>query len=395
MSLVDLFAREYDSPAIMHYPVGELLRGTVSVKRGSDGWLRPWRLTEAQRRVLLSCRAWHPGLFRQMAACTAGICLEFETDAHQIALEIRLDAEPQGTTKVLELVDASIAPSRQTHDGVSCEVDGLHLPYRMPIVSTEFDSSQEPVALVGFDIAPGEQNQIPGLGTRRRVTLRLPSLRGCELRDLLCDGTYVEPCEKRPKLLVIGDSVAQGFVADDPAWAWPSLLASALGLELVNQGIGGEVFQPGFVADVASQLSCEHVVVALGANYRFERCSASIVAAEIRAFLGELESFGSETNIWIVSPVWLDRIMWPAHPHSCIDQLEALLTDALKRHEGWHFVSGKELMDQESYLLAEDACHPGPFGHEQIAERLAARMSKSENREHPQPQHQSAESSSR
>ena len=58
-----------------------LLRGIVGSTTDADGWTRPLRFTPGQLKALGSCREWHPGLYRQLAACTAGVSLQFETDS--------------------------------------------------------------------------------------------------------------------------------------------------------------------------------------------------------------------------------------------------------------------------------------------------------------------------
>ena len=62
-------------------PAAGFLHGEVGATERYHRWVRPLRFSDEQIRALGSVQAWHPGLYRQMARTTAGICIEFETDA--------------------------------------------------------------------------------------------------------------------------------------------------------------------------------------------------------------------------------------------------------------------------------------------------------------------------
>lgn len=90
----------------------ELVRGAIELEELPYGWVRPWRFSAAQRRALASCLAWYPGIYRQMAACTAGVRLEFETDASEVFIEVRTDREPRATRNVLAGMKPQVGQSR-------------------------------------------------------------------------------------------------------------------------------------------------------------------------------------------------------------------------------------------------------------------------------------------
>ncbi|UQF78617.1 MAG: hypothetical protein M3I19_02745 [Lancefieldella parvula] len=76
----------------------------------------------------------------------------------------------------------------------------------------------------------------------------------------------------KKKLVVFGDSIAQGFVIERPDQTWPRCLAKRMKLEVVNQGIGGQVYQPGsytFIEDASL------VVVALGSKLSIRKMHQS------------------------------------------------------------------------------------------------------------------------
>ena len=136
-------------------------------------------------------------------------------------------------------------------DGLSCDVDGRHLPLALP---SEGDDLVE-FLLDGPDDAPEPGvRSLPGMGRTHHVRIWLPCLSGCAVGRVMGDGTFVRPVSARRRLLVIGDSIAQGFVAGDPALSWPSVLSLRYDLDLANQGIGGQVFQAGVLTGLSSAI---------------------------------------------------------------------------------------------------------------------------------------------
>lgn len=342
-----------------------LLHGAIRAVPERDGWARPWRFSAEQLRALGSCQAWHPGLYRQMARATAGICVEFTTDSSEVALEVVVDEEPPGTRAVLAYVDGPGAAL--PHDGLSCDVDGRHLDVRLP---------REGEAHVLFELDDpcevplGSIMRLPGMGDTHHVRIWLPCLRGCMLRDVVGNGSVIEAVPARAHLLVLGDSIAQGFVAEDPAFAWPVLLANRLGLDLVNQGVGGQVFQPGTLFGLAKSVRPERIVIELGENYRFEPCRARLVTRDVRSYLLEASRLWPDVDTTVLTPLWHDEFAYPSHPLSCFESIPTFLSAHVAPHDQMRLVDGMRLMDHKTSLMADLFEHPGPEGSRQIAERL-------------------------
>lgn len=357
--------------------VGELLCGCVEVESQGGGWLRPRRLSGFQTKALCSCLASRPGLFRQMAVATSGVCLRFATDADEIAISVRLDAEPQGTTSVLAPLDRG---RRRAHDGFGVVVDGRRVPCdttRELARPWPWLAGSRGMRLVSCSLREDDAETagfmtIPGLGKRRCVTVWLPCLRGCSVRDLWTDGTYVEPLPPRERLLVIGDSIGQGFCCDDPAGSWAALLADELDLELLNQSVGGQVFQPSSlpgneVGDIA------RIIVQLGLNYRWETLPASRIEQDAHACVRELARRFGDVPICLLTPTWYDEVASPSRNQAGA-HVDRLLRSAVEGLPTVSVVDGLRLVDHDASLFV-DGEHPGPRGHEQFATRLASCIS--------------------
>lgn len=344
-------------------PAEGLLHGAVSVERTKDGWVRPLRFFPSQLRALGSCAAWHPSLYRAQARTTSGIVVEFETDASECALQIDVDPEPRTTTAQIEL--AAQGPTDDPFDGVSATVDGRHVSVCMP--------PEGPVELV-VDLA-GEVDEpcLPGFDPRRHVRLYLPALRGCQVANVVCDGTYVEPVAPRPALLVLGDSISQGFLAGDPAGTWPAVVAAEKGLDLVNQGVGGLVFQPTALMGLGALEPPAAVWVALGPNYRFEGWSRALVAREICTYVDAVCSLWPGSPVFVATPTPHDEEAYPTHRGAAYGEVPGLIADACARHPEVTLVDGLELIEDRARYFA-DADHPSARGARLMALRVGRVM---------------------
>ena len=359
-------------------PAVDYLRGALDVAELPNGWQRPVRVQESVLRALTSCEANHPGLFRQMASATSGMCLRLATDASELAVAVRLDREPRGTADVLEACER--VGGRRPYDGVSCWVDGRRLGCqtpRLPQRALPWLGDVGGMGIACFDLRdpksePGEGVMaLPGLGKRHEVCIWLPCLRGCDLRELWLDGTYVEALPARPSLLVLGDSIGQGFCADDPAGTWPALLAERLGLDLLNQSIGGQVLQASTIPHVAMGPN-DRIVVELGANYRWDPRPRVALEHEVRAYLGGVRHRWPNTPTWVVTPLWHDEESSASKSADCLQWVASSLAQAATE-VGARLVEGAALVDADPALFA-DGEHPGPKGHAQMASRLCAKM---------------------
>ena len=368
MGLLESLGNEQVRATLTRAPAAGLVHGAVGVVEQDYRWVRPLRFADEQMRALGSVQAWHPGLYRQMARTTAGICVEFETDAREVALEVRVDREPRATRELLDRIDRPGGVTR-AHDGISADVDGHHLPCVMP----RQGQTEVVLSLVEGDAADAlGLRPLPGLARTRHVRIWLPALRGCLVRDVLCDGTFVRPVAHRRVLLVLGDAAVQGFVTDDPARGWPQVLAGRLGLDVVNQGVCGQVFQPGSLLGLGGVLDVARIVVSFGESYRHEMCLARRVSRDVRSYLLEVARLWPKVPTMVLTPLWHDEEVWPSHAKSCFEQVPSFIAAHAAPHDQMRVIEGLDLIDHDPALFADGYEHPDERGNRQVATRLNA-----------------------
>ena len=359
---LDITPEAADALGLASVCVTDFLCGALETQTQPDGWVRPMRLAMSQRRALTSCSAWHPGLFRQMATTTAGVCIAFATDANEVALAVRLDEAPTATKATLRGLESQDEGQPLVQDGVSVVVDGRPLGIFVPARDIVRFSLVDPAKDPG-----GGMLALPGLGVEHEVRLWLPCLRGCVVRELWADGTYVRALPARGRLLVFGDELGQGYCCGDPARSWAALAAERLGLELINQSVGGQVFQPSSVVGAPID-GVERIVVELGSNYRQERCSAATVGSDIREFLSEISRTWPDATTCVVTPSWIPS-RGPMRRGSCYDQVESFEIRCARAHN-LRVIDGKRLVPDGLSELPSGAEVLDSRKSELFAERL-------------------------
>lgn len=357
------------------YPVAvqarELLHGALDIDELSCGWLQPWRFLPVQRQALTSCSAWYPGIYRQMAACTAGMELSFTTNCSFVHIELSLEPFSKATLDVLGGMSTTAAPVK---DELMLELDGGEA---QALQLSEFGKPS--VLEVDFGTSL--------VGSVHTVRLWLPALRAAKLRYVCAKGgsskeLYVRPLTYEKQLLVLGDSVAQGFCAEQPQLAWPALVARQLKAELINQSVGAQVFQPAALMGLEGieALKPDVVVVALGANYKYGRCIEHMIAREISAYINQVAKMWPSAALLIVAP---NKQGVVAVKGSCFERVPALITHAYQhvreqrlKNDNKAPVALKTAPELKSEFLADADGHPTVEGAAQLAEFVLAELAK-------------------
>ena len=369
MSLLEDLIHMTDTYRFAKVAAVDYMHGALGTGDKNLGWVAPMRFTQLQKRVVCSCMSWHPGLYRQMAQCSAGVYLEFVTDAKQVFIEARLGDIPSGTQASLDLVAAYQGPL-DIYDGISIDIDTIHVPVAKP---QEYCPHLQGIYL-DINAYLEEQvhttNCIPGCAPRRHIKVWLPSLAPCFIRKIIHNGSFADPVPRNIQTLVLGDSIAQGFVSIDPAFSWAAQLNEGLRCDVLNQGLGGQIFQPESLQGLDSYIQPNKIIVCYGANYRYEPCKASVVSRDIKRYFAQLARMWPEARVWAITPFWHDERLWPGHPKSCFNDVEYMIRSEVDRYPTMKVVDGKKLLAHKNELMADGFEHPSLAGHQEIAQSL-------------------------
>ena len=232
--------------------------GAYSFKETEDGWLRAFQYTEAQMEYFRSAfDFWYD---RCMA--TTAKTLEMTTNARTVSFEYRIIWE--GSQDSFELaVDNQITEIRYVKD----------LPKEGKLT---------------WNLPDGEKNVVIYLPADATVLIR-----NCEI-----DGGFT-PARKGEKVLWLGDSITQGYGPLRSAQTYVSVANRLLNYDIINQGIGGYVYDKKSLIKMDGYTP-DKIIVALGTN-QFG-CETMQDVEEYYETL--ISIYGTEIPILCVTPLW-------------------------------------------------------------------------------------------
>lgn len=275
-----------------------------------DGSISFLRLTKKQINVFQSV-----GESRlDRALCSAGVSLAFETDAAAI--------------QFFYTHRHAIA---WDHFSFDLYVDGV------------FDQSRHGA----FSKQPEGEISFSLDGKPHRIDLYFPQYAQIFLHDFsVTNGAFVRPAQSaNKKILFVGDSITQGFDVAHASFAFPHVVARRLGVEILNQGVGGHVHDSR-VVDPTDRFSPDLIVVAFGANdYKKEQLEENI-----ENFYRTLFAAYPNIPVAAVTPIW-------STAREDMGEGRKRIANVLSRFEMLHVIDGSRLVARLPEFFA-DGLHP-------------------------------------
>ena len=272
------------------------------------------------------------------ARCPAGISLAVETDATWLELELLVE----GAARTY-LQATAIVRDRWT-DSVSLGRIGS-LPHtvvlKLPL---------EPHA---------------GFGELRRVEVYLPHASCLTVLDVrLSPGAIAAPAKQRPerRLLCLGDSITQGLESRNPAGTYPVRLARLLDAELLNQGVGGHMFDPDSF-DPELPFEPDLITIAYGSNEWMKDVAAADIESRARRYMERVCERYAGVPVLIITPIWHHEEELVKAAGSLAD-VRGIINRAASGFAQASVIDGAQLVPKLPHLFA-DGVHPTEegFGH--------------------------------
>ena len=294
--------------------------GAYSFKETEDGWLQAFQYTEAQMEYFRSAfDFWYD---RCMA--TTAKTLEMTTNARTVSFEYRIIWE--GSQDSFELaVDNQITEIRYVKD----------LPKE---------------GKLDWNLPDGEKN----------VVIYLPADATVLIRNCEVDGSF-SPARKNEKVLWLGDSITQGFGPLRSAQTYVSVANRLLNYDIINQGIGGYVYDKKSLIKMDGYTP-DKIIVALGTN-QFG-CETMQDVEEYYETL--ISIYGTEIPILCVTPLWRGDVPdgFPTLARFC-ENVKAIAG----RYPNVKIIDGFKLVPHlPEYFL--DNLHPNQLGTETYGRNL-------------------------
>ncbi len=306
-----------------------LLSGIIGFKE-SDSGIIPERFTPEQYPAFSKSKAWEI-----RTRCPAGCSIQLATDSEFIEIELE------------------IGEGSRLYFGLDLEADGV-------LVDSVKGESEGGSITHRFDLT----------GNKKNYTLYLPQTKTVEIRKLeLSSNASIEQVpEKKAKLLTLGDSITQGMHAKQPSQTYTVQLAKILDMDLLNQGVGGHVYD---VASLPNEFPFkpELITIAYGVNDWNKNTSKQQIAENVSAYLNRLLGLCPESLIVVLTPIWCTSGA-TVKEGGTLPEFSTVIAETADKFESVRVINGYSLVPNIPEYFA-DGGHPTDLGFMHYAINLA------------------------
>lgn len=228
-------------------------------------------------------------------------------------------------------------------DSIELEVDGL-------ISKIYHVKDIEKEGTLSFDLPKGE----------KKVVVYLPADATIWLKNFEI-GSMPVPAKKGEKVLWMGDSITQGYGPLRSAHTYVSVANKILNYDIINQGIGGYVYDKYVLMDMDGYRP-DKIIIAMGTNQHRDN-NMKVV----EDYYEVLHSIYGDTPVLCVTPIWR------GDTEDDTKMLQKFCEDTKKiceKYDNITVVEGFKLVPHASeYFL--DNLHPNVIGSELYGRNLA------------------------
>lgn len=239
----------------------KLFHGAVCFKTTCD-YVRPRRFSDEQIALFKDDSIPNYRSYRERMYCGASITLEFVTGATRIAFDYKFFLKTNRKSTFEVYVDGFL--THLVHDA----------------------DLQE--GCLEFCFKSGEKH----------IEIYIPNYSEVGIKNFIIDGEYKAVPKNKTKVLFIGDSITQGCGTERSGQTYVNVVKRALNYEIINQGIGGYVFDKDLIIPLS--FKPKKIVVAFGTNNR--RRSDDENLERITAFFEKLNEQYGKLSVLVILP---------------------------------------------------------------------------------------------
>lgn len=319
--------------------IKKILKGAVRIDE-QDGKLSLCRFTKAQQEAYKE----YSENFYMKSGSSAGMRLEFITDSKSLSLSAEMG---RGSSKLVFAFDVYVegALIKNVQGGFS------------DVIPTPFSFNVE--------LPEGE----------KRVAVYLPWSASTTITEMtLDDGAKLEPIEKKLSMICFGDSISQGYIANCPSFTYTNRLADALGADIVNKGIGGEIFFPTLAA-LPDDFQPDIITVAYGTN-DWAHSERDVFDKNSKLFYESLAKNYPNAKIFSLAPVWRPNYNTRVTKMGEFTHMLDRFREIAENIPSMTVIDCFEFIPHEKYCFAPDFLHPNDEGFRHYAYNLFAEIKK-------------------
>ncbi|OKJ96784.1 GDSL family lipase [Streptomyces sp. CB03234] len=189
-------------------------------------------------------------------------------------------------------------------------------------------------------------------------------------------GGTLFPAPPRPRWLVHGDSITEGWWSTRPAHSWPAVAGRALGLDTVNLGYAGSARGELAIAQQLAALPADLLTLAFGTNcWSGVPHTAPLLYETTRAFITLVRQGHPDTPLLLVSPLLRPEAEATANDlGATLAELRTAMEEAARDliaagDARLSLLPGRDLLGP-GHLA--DGLHPDDAGHARVAAAVVA-----------------------
>lgn len=313
-----------------------IFKNCLEVKRSEDG-LFPLRFTQKQLAEYSK-----KSQYEIRSLCPAGICIDIITDTSFIEFDYTILDRARDWYYFDIYCDGVLVSSIGT-DSVQQKKD--HFYYELP----KFHH------LV-------------------RLTIYLPQLVQIKLLNLkVMPGAIVEPAPLHLRnLLCLGDSITQGMEAVHPSMTYPVLLSRFLNMNLLNQAVGGYIFDSASL-EGGIPFYPDLITVAYGTNDWCHGESLVEIQRKCSEYFTILKSLFPAIPIVVITPIWRSDWNEPKKTGT-FPEIIATIRKICADFSEITVVDGLTLVPHLSEYFGDQYLHPNDTGFLYMALNLAKQI---------------------
>jgi hypothetical protein len=207
-----------------------------------------------------------------------------------------------------------------------------------------------------------------------RVTVFLPHTVAVMLSQLTIadDAGLQAVSQQRSNLLCIGDSILQGMDCFHPYASCAVRLARFLNSNLLNQSVGGVVFDKGSL-DENLPFNPDCIVVAYGTNDWTKSSSSRDFESRVEDFFQKLKEIHPHAQLLVVTPLWR-KGEEHCYAAGSMMAIRKTITQTCKHISATTVIDGLHLVPPLESLFDDRGVHPQEEGHLFLAFSLLATL---------------------
>lgn len=315
--------------------INSITFGAIEIYRDEDGIYRFKRMTDRQAEEF----ARENESFAVKTTATSGVRFDFYTDADFVAF--RFDKVKIGSSRNWYSYDLYVNGK-------------LAQTLQKDIADTEGEIYQK------LD------------GKNNRIQLFLPCIATGGITYIeLSDGATVTPAVPSLKMLVLGDSITQGYDAHLTSCCYANLMARELDAEIVNQAIGGAKF---YKEQLEYTGEYDVVTVAYGTNDWSTRHSFESFCSHCEEYFKTLSEMYPNAKKFAILPIW--RKHWYTEkPTGNFFTCRKFISDTAEKY-GVIPLDSIDYVPHDSIFFEDKTLHPNDIGFVAYAKKLVADLRK-------------------